>query len=206
MFHAQLGQRAREKERGARGVGEITSKVYMDSENAERLFAACEKLELPMIVHVAADFSERYGVADDFGLPRLESMLTRHPGAVYLGHARPFWSEISRMASPEERTKTSQEPVTEGRVALLMRRCPNLCCDLSARSGSNAMMRDPAYAARFLEEFQDRVFYGCDISGVSCKYPFAFSDFLEELRKNGSLSETAYRKIVRENALRLLNA
>jgi len=192
-----------QKALGARGVGEITSKVYFDDDRVEMLFRCCEKLGLPVLFHLAADFNSKYGVVDDPGLPRMEKMLRRHPDLIFIGHAKPFWCEISQFRV-EDREKDIKEPVVEGRLAQLMRECQNLHCDLSAGSGSNAMMRDSAYAAQFLEEFQDRILYGCDITSVKSQYPYAFADFLEELYQNQRISRTVYEKICRYNAVKLL--
>ena len=68
----------------------------------------------------------------------------------------------------------------------------------------NAMTRDPEFAARFLAEFSDRVFYGCDICAAFNTHPFKLDAFLTQLRSEGALSEENYRKIVRGNAERLL--
>lgn len=194
-----------QKKLGAKGVGEITSRVWMDSPAVEELFECCQALELPVTFHISPDFNEKYGVVDDLGLVRLDKMLTRYPKLIFLGHARPFWSEISRLDNQEDRMKTANEPVEEGRLAYLMRSHENLYCDLSAKSGSHAMMRDPKYAADFLEEFQDRVLYGTDITSAKLLFPYRFADFLEELRTSEAISEGTYRKLCRENAIRLLH-
>ena len=89
-------------------------------------------------------------------------------------------------------------------MAQLLREYPGLYCDLSAGSGSNALMRDPDYAARFIEEFSDRILYGCDICAATNTFPFAFAEFLEKMLDDGMISPENYRKIVRENAVRLL--
>ncbi len=39
----------------------------------------------------------------------------------------------------------------------LLRKYPNLYADLSALSGANAILRDPEYGVKFLDEFQDRL-------------------------------------------------
>ena len=72
-------------------------------------------------------------------------------------------------------------------------------------SGANAFMRDREHAARFVEEFSDRILYGCDICNALNTYPFAFDEFLTSMRESGEISEENYRKIVRENAVRLLD-
>ena len=85
-----------------------------------------------------------------------------------------------------------------------MRKYENLYCDLSATSGSNAMMRDPEYAASFIEEFADRILYGCDICQIFNTFQFDFDEFLTQMRADGMISEENYYKIVRGNAIKLL--
>jgi len=151
-----------------------------------------------------------YGIIDELGLPRIEKMLKKHKDMILLGHSQCFWSEISAENNPAIRTGYAKGKVTDGTLARLMRECENLYCDLSAGSGANAMMRDPEYAARFIEEFADRILYGCDIcyiredGSLQDAHPVKFDAFLTEMRESGAISEVNYRKIVRENAIRLL--
>jgi len=194
---------AEQKALGARGVGEITTKLYFDDPRVGALFEAAAALDMPVLFHTAPTFASRYGVVDDLGLPRLEKMLEEHPDVKYIGHAKAFWSEISELKDEAAREKTAKEPVVEGRLPYLMRKHQNLYCDLSAASGSNAMMRDRAYAARFLTEFSDRVLYGCDICNELSTYQYEFADFLDGLAADGSISPTTYRKVCRENAIAL---
>ena len=86
----------------------------------------------------------------------------------------------------------------------LLRKYPNLYCDCSAGSGANALMRDREHAARFIEEFSDRILYGCDICAKVNTFPFDFDEFLTDMRKTSEMSDENYKKIVRENAVRLL--
>ena len=74
----------------------------------------------------------------------------------------------------------------------------------SAGSGSNAMMRDPEHAARFFEEFSDRIMYGCDICTVTNTHQYKLDELLTRLRSDGSISEETYYKVVRGNAAKLL--
>lgn len=191
------------KELGAKGLGELTANIYADDPRIDRLFACCAEIDLPVTIHINSQFTS-YGIVDELGLPRLEKMLKKHPNLKILGHSQCFWSEISADNNEETRCTYPTGKVKEGRIAELMREYGGLYCDLSAGSGANAMMRDPEYAARFIDEFADRILYGCDICTQSAAFPFEFKDFLEKMLNDGAISVENYRKIVRDNAAKLL--
>ncbi|MBQ4137393.1 MAG: amidohydrolase family protein [Clostridia bacterium] len=188
---------------GAKGVGEVTSNVYIDSPDMNRIFSACEELELPVLLHIGAGFYS-YGVVDDLGLPRLERMLKAHPKLKFLGHSQVFWTEISSDNTEETRDGWPSGKVDGGRITELMREYGNLYCDFSATSGSNAMMRDPEHAFRFIEEFSDRILYGTDYCLAGQTFPYKFNGFLNENVENGNISIEDYTKLVRTNAEKLL--
>lgn len=190
---------------GAKGVGEISAHMYLDDPKVENLFSACEACDMPVILHLTHLMTRGYGLYDDFGLPRLEKMLQKHPNLKVLGHSQLFWAAISGDLKEEERGGSPTGPVTEdGRVVELLRKYPNLYCDLSAGSGANAMMRDPGFTEKFIQEFSDRLLYGCDITSVTNTHPAAFRDFLENMLDTGRISPDNYRKMVRDNAIRIL--
>jgi hypothetical protein len=64
-------------------------------------------------------------------------------------------------------------------------------------------MRDPAYAAKFLTEFQDRIMFGIDICDPN-GYVSPLPGFLREMRKSGAISEQVFRKVARENQIKQL--
>ena len=189
---------------GAKGLGELTSNLYADDPKMDNLFSFCEELGLPVTIHIAPEPEGYYGIVDELSLPRIEKMLKKHPKLKIFGHSQPFWSEIGDNNTNEVRNKYVKGEVKNGRLAALMRECENLYCDMSAGSGANALMRDRDHAARFIEEFADRMLYGCDICMHNQTFPFAFDEFLTSMRENGEISEENYRKIVRGNAERLL--
>ena len=191
------------KSKGAKGVGELTANIYADDPRMDNLFSYCAALKMPVTIHISPSLGGYYGIVDDLGLPRIERMLKKHPDLIILGHSQPFWAEMGEL-TPENRNTYPTGRVKEGRLPWLLREYGNLYCDLSAGSGSNALMRDREYAARFIEEFADRLYYGCDVCAVCNTHPFGFDAFLTDLRNTGEISEENYRKIVRENAVRLL--
>ena len=192
------------KKLGARGVGELTSNLYPDDPKMEHLFACCEEAEMPVMIHISPKEGYNYGIVDDLGLPRLEQVLKNHPKLKIIGHSQPFWAEISGDLTEEIRNKYPGGKVTDGTLARLLRTYDNLYCDLSAGSGCNALTRDPEYAAGFLAEFSDRILFGCDICATFNTHPFRLDAFLDQLVADGALRMDHYKKIVRENAVKLL--
>jgi predicted TIM-barrel fold metal-dependent hydrolase len=193
-----------DKKLGAKGVGELTAQLYADDPFVDNLFYHCGECDMPVTIHIAPRFGDFYGIVDELGLPRLEKMLKKHKKLKIFGHSVLFWSEISGDVDETTRNRYPKGKVTEGRLAKLMREYDNLYCDLSANSGANALMRDPDYAARFIEEFADRIMYGCDVCLAVQRFQFTFAEFLDKLCDDKMISEENYYKIVRGNAERLL--
>ena len=189
---------------GAKGLGELTSQFYADDPMLDNLFTACEKCDFPVIIHVSPFFGNSYGIVDELGLPRIEKVLQKHPNLKLIGHSQPFWAEMSANLKEYERNSYPTGKVIKGRLWELMSKYENLYCDLSAGSGANALMRDPENAAEFIEAFADRILYGCDFCAITNEHQFTFDKFLDEMVDSGKISEENYRKIVRENAVRLL--
>ncbi|MBQ7386666.1 MAG: amidohydrolase family protein [Clostridia bacterium] len=189
---------------GARGVGELTSNMYADDPKMENLFSHCVRCDMPVLIHVSPSPGVNYGIVDELGLPRIERELKKFPDLKLIGHSQPFWAEMSSDVTEALRNDYPTGKVKEGRLPKLMREYGNLYCDISAGSGANALMRDKEYAARFLEEFADRVLYGCDFCAVTNEHQFELDKFLDGMVKDGYLSMENYKKIVRENAIKLL--
>lgn len=193
------------KQAGAVGVGEFAVNRWIGDPFIEAVFAAAGQLGLPVLFHMSPEESFNYGIADKPGLPLLEAALQRHPNLIFIGHSQPFWHEISGDASPDTVARNSwgSGPVTPGgRLPELFAKYPNLYGDLSANSGGNAIMRDPAFGLKFLETFQDRLMFGSDMCNNEMEFPLG--RWLDARLADGSLSQTVYDKICFENARRVL--
>lgn len=193
------------KELGARGVGEFSSRLRLDCPVMCHFLSCCEELEMPFLFHMAPEDAEpHYGVVDDPGLPALENILREFPKLVVLAHSQPVWFEISAHGgdiSAQDRNRYHYGPVKPGRLVELMERYPNLYLDLSARSAGSALLRDPDFSVGFIEKFADRLIFGTDALGITDV--MALGPWLELMAISGRISPENYRKIVRDNAIRV---
>lgn len=192
------------KKLGAKGVGEVTCQLYFDDPLVDNMLSYAEEFEMPVLFHLHTKFGGSYGLVDEAGLPRLEKMLKKHPRLNFIGHSQVFWAEISNDCPENERGGAPKGKVTEGRISKLLREYPNLWCDISAGSGWNALSRDPEFAEKFLNEFADRILYGCDVCATLNTHQYLMDEFLRKMYADGMLKPDVWRKIARENAISLL--
>lgn len=189
------------------GIGEFALNEWItDSPVIQAVFAAAEKLELPLLFHMSPEAGFNYGIADKPGLPMLEEALQKYPRLKLIAHSQPIWIEISGDAATdvEGRNSWGQGPVTPGgRLPYLLETYPNLYADLSANSGGQAIMRDREFGLAFLERFQDKLLFGTDMANTDQVFPLAA--YLDSCLAEGSLSQAAYDKICETNALKLLS-
>ena len=194
------------KSQGARGVGEFGTKLPFDDPRVDHLLSCCGELGLPILFHMSPEGTGPYGVIDHPGLPLLEKELESHPDTIFIGHSQLFWYELGVYDKNIPAAAMNGFPFGkiegEGRAVELMRRYPNLWADLSATSGSNAILRDTEYGIKFLREFQDRLMFGSDIVNLDMIFPIG--QMLDYYLISGRLEEEAYVKICSGNAARLL--
>jgi len=191
------------KSLGCRGLGEVMPNLSFLDERVLNLFKHVEKIGFPLIFDGNGRLGNTYGLYDDPGLLQLEKCLSLFPSLKFLGHGPSFWAEISVLKEEKDRYGYPDYPVIEeGRVPFLLRKYSNLYGDLSAMSGYNALIRDIEYAVIFLNEFSDRLLFGTDLCRPDQDIPLV--KFLKELVEKGKISENVYRKISRENAIKLL--
>lgn len=68
---------AKYKEEGAIGVGELMINKKINDPFLDAVFAAAEKLELPVTFHMSSEEGYSYGVVDEPRLPLLEELLQK---------------------------------------------------------------------------------------------------------------------------------
>lgn len=194
----------RYKRNGAVGIGELTINRRVDDPLLEIIFETAGKLRLPITFHMSPEVGYGYGIVDDPGLPLLEKALKKYPDTIFMAHSPTFWIEISKDVpiEKEKRDAWGQGPVIAGgRVVELFERYSNLYGDLSANSAGQAIMRDPEFGIAFLEKFCDRLLFATDMLNTQMVFPLGA--WLDAVHESGKISDGAYKKIIRENALRL---
>lgn len=75
------------KELGAKGMGELTANLYADDPMIDNLFSCCQEFDLPVTTHIAPQRFGCYGIIDELGLPRIDTMLAKYPRLKILGHS-----------------------------------------------------------------------------------------------------------------------
>ena len=184
---------------GVKVYGELKLRMRYDNPDALRMFRFCGERGLPVTVHLDYEFDtgQRYPRPNWWyggGIEALEGALRACPDTVFLGHAPGFWAHISGDDKYDKEPYPTGPVLPGGKLPELLRRYPNLCCDLSAGSGHNALNRDQDFAHEFLLEFSDRVLYGRDY----------FDTQHQELLNSLDLPQPVLDKIYSGNAQRLL--
>lgn len=191
------------KDKGCKGVGELTANMPIGDPMVQNLFRHCEACEMPILFHIGPQIGDCYGLVDGLHLPGYEKALKKFKKLVFIGHSQPFWAEISGNIKMKDRNSYPKGKITPGgTVVRLLEKYPNLYADISANSGYNALTRDPDFGYGFMERFRDKLLFGTDI--CSPRNNFRHAEFLRETLKNGHISKKAFEKISWQNANKIL--
>ena len=182
--------------RGAIGIGEQKFKVACDSEPIERLAEIAQEFNVPVLQQF------QHGVYNT-GLERFHKILEKYPKVNFLGHAQTWWGNIDK--NHDQTALYPTGPVTPGGLTdRLLRDYPNMYGDLSAGSGLNALIRDEDHTRGFLDRHQDKLLFGSDCNDTIGRGPGCQgAQTLAAIRRLAS-SKVVERKLLFENAKRLL--
>lgn len=170
----------KEKADGAIGFGEHYGRNLMfDDPKNLLLYAACEKLGMPVMFHIDGDKN-----MDEKGFPRVQRVLKMFPECNFIAHAQ-WW-----MGFPD------------GSCDRMLQDYPNLYTEPSGGVMAALLNRDRGYTREFLIRNADKVMFGSDAGWWSIKDASAeelqFSIF-EEI----DLPDEVRTKIYRTNAEKL---
>ena len=180
------------KHHGCRGFGELINSLAFDDPRNKAIYAKCDEYGLPLVFEINKDYCY-----DDTKLSRLEACLKEFPNVKFCGHGPGFWAAIS--GDYDARGGYPTGPVVPGGpVDRLLGEYDNLYADISARSGYNALTRDPEFTKGFVERHWSKLLFGSDIMGPGWDIPQL--RWLEEME----LSSEIKWAIAEGNARRIL--
>jgi predicted TIM-barrel fold metal-dependent hydrolase len=182
--------------RGAIGIGEQKFRVACDSRSIAELAALAQDFGVPILLHFQY---ERYNT----GLENFHRILEKFPKVNFIGHAQTWWGNVD--LKHEQPVLYPKGKVTPGGLTdRLLGDYPNVFGDLSAGSGLNFLTRDEEHARWFLDKHQNKLLFGTDCDdrvgrGPACQG----AQTLAALRRLAT-TKAAERKMLYENAKRLL--
>lgn len=175
-------------EEGCVGFGENLCGLPVDDPMQQRVYEACDRLKLPIVMHIDSWINR-----DKPGLPGFERMIAMYRNVKWVGHAQYFWREISA-SYPRGVSYPKGSVKPGGRIDALFRKYPNLYADLSAGSGFNAITRDPEFGRAFLKRWKHRLMFATD--KLRTKQDV---DIIEHIR-TVDIGEDARSRVMRGNA------
>jgi predicted TIM-barrel fold metal-dependent hydrolase len=183
--------------RGAVMIAEQKFGVECDGPAMQRIYELARAHGVPVLMHW------QFGMYNH-GFDRFGRMLEKYRDVNFIGHAQTWWANVDR-DHRDQGVLYPKGPVTPGGVTdRYLADYPNMFGDLSAGSGLNALTRDEGFTREFLRRHQDKLLFGSDCSdrlgsGAGCQG----SQTIAVIRRL-SASREIERKLLYENARRLL--
>lgn len=186
----------RQLRRGAIGIGEQKFRVDCDSRHIERIAEVARAFDVPVLMHFEHGRYNRH-------IERFHRILKKFPTVNFIGHAQAWWGNIHK--THDQTTSYPRGSVTPGGMTdRYLRDYPNCYADLSAGSGLNAITRDEVHYREFITRHQNKLVYGSDCSEATGRRPECVGANILAAVRRLAPNKTIERKILYENAKRLL--
>jgi predicted TIM-barrel fold metal-dependent hydrolase len=181
---------------GAIGIGEQKFGVACDSPPMQLIAEIAQNHGVPVLMHF-------WEGEHNFGIERFHKVLEKFSKVNFIGHAQSWWGNIDR--NHDQKVMYPTGSVTPGGITdRLLRDYPNMYGDLSAGSGLNALIRDEDHTRGFLDRHQDKLLFGTDCNDTLGRGPGCQgAQTLAAVRRLAS-SKAIERKLLHENAKKLL--
>ncbi|MDQ3009976.1 MAG: amidohydrolase [Acidobacteriota bacterium] len=181
---------------GAIGIGEQKFFVDCDSKHIELIAALAREYDVAVLMHF------QHGKYNT-GFERFHKVLEKFPRVNFIGHAQTWWGNIDRVH--DQTILYPKGKLTPGGLTdRWLSDYPNLYGDLSAGSGLNALLRDEAFTREFFRRHQNKLMYGSDCQDADTKVKECSGIKCIETVKRLAPSGKIERKILYENARRVL--
>jgi len=181
---------------GARGIGEQKFGVECDSVHIERVAEVAQDHGVPVLLHFwDGDYNR--------GFARFHKILEKFPSVKFVGHAQTWWGNIDKNHDPK--VAYPKGKVTPGGITdRLLGDYANMFGDCSASSGLNALTRDEDFTPGFLERHQNKLLFGSDCEDAVGSGPKCLGARIIAAIRRFAPNKAIERKILYENAKKLL--
>lgn len=122
-----------------------------------------------------------------YDFANLEKMVRKYPNTHFIGHGPHFWNNIAKQPS-EKYVHQKGKIRAWGVIDDLLENYDNFYCDISGKSGFNALTRDKQKSKIFLEKHHSKIIFGTD------NMHYAFDDMLASLKLPKEKLENIYFK------------
>ena len=186
----------RQLRRGAIGIGEQKFRVDCDSPNLMRIAEVAREFDVPMLLHFQDGMYNRH-------IERFHIVLEKFPTVKFIGHATAWWAAIDKNYKPG--TNYPKGIVTPGGITdRLLTDYPNCYAEVSAGSGNGAIVRDEEHYRGFIARHVDKLMFGSDCSEGTGRGPTCFAARTLAAIRKLSANKAVERKILYENAKKML--
>lgn len=181
---------------GAIGIGEQKFPVHIDSPSIDLVAEIAREFQVPVLLHFEHN---NYNL----GFVDLPKVVVRHQEVIFIGHAQTWWGNIDKNHTQAE--MYPKTPVTPGGITdRLLSDHANVYGDMSAGSGLNSMLRDEDHARDFLKRHQNKLLFGSDCNDRQANGPDCLGSKIIAAIRRLAPGKKAERKILCENAAKLL--
>lgn len=182
---------------GAIGIGEQKFRVDCDSRELWRVAEVAREFDVPMLLHFQHATYNR-------NLENFHRTLEKFPTVKFIGHAQAWWAAIDKNYNPAGGSYPTGAVTPGGITDRYLTDYPNCYADVSAGSGNGAIVRDKEHYRGFIARHQDKLMYGSDCSEGTGRAPACFAARTMAAIRKLSPNKEVVRKILYENAKRLL--
>jgi predicted TIM-barrel fold metal-dependent hydrolase len=183
--------------RGAIGIGEQKFNLPCDSKEMELIYDIARDHKVPVLMHFQYEMFNT-------GYENFEKVLKKYADVNFIGHAQAFWSNIDQTADVGTKGYPKGKITAGGLTDRYMSDYPNLYADTSAYSGLSAMIRDEDHYRGFIERHPDQICFGSDCPDNFGHGPTCTGSSLISAIRRLSSSKAVERKLLHDNAKRLL--
>ena len=182
---------------GAPVIGELKFGLECDSPEMENIYKLAQEYKVPVHQHWQHNMYNR-------GFERFHTMLEKYPKVNFIGHSQTWWACMDLNYKDRNVLYPTGKVTPGGLTDRLLTDYPNMFGDFAAPSGLNAIIRDEDHMRGFMERHQDKLLFGSDCTDKLGHGPGCTGAMIIAGIRRLAPTKMIERKILYENAKRLL--